>query len=90
MLPSLGIDTWEDETLPNLAAEILRISPKPLIFIDGKGGSGKTSFAAKLANVLGANIVATDDVAWYADPIHWDEELLAGIINPWLGGENVA
>ena len=90
MLPSLGIDTWKEETLSALAAKILIITPKPLILIDGKGGSGKTSFFAKLADVLNADIISTDDVSWCLDPIHWDDEMLSGIIQPWINGENVA
>jgi uridine kinase len=90
MLPSLGIDSWKEEAVSVLAAKILNITPKPLVLIDGKGGSGKTSFAAKLAGALDASIVSTDDVAWWADPIHWDDELLSGIIKPWLNGEDVA
>lgn len=90
MLLSLGINTWEEEALPVLATEILKIAPNPLVLIDGKGGSGKTSFAVKLADALNADVVATDDVAWWADPIHWDGELVNGIIQPWRNGENVA
>jgi uridine kinase len=90
MFPSLGIDTWKEETLSVLAAKILNISPKPFILIDGKGGSGKTSFALKLANIFSANIVATDDICWWADPIHWDDEMLNGIVKPWFNGKKIA
>ena len=85
----LGIDTWKRETVSNLVTKILKISPKPLILIDGKAGSGKTSFAVKIADALGANIVASDDVAWWLDPIHWDDEMIEGIIKPWLDGKNI-
>jgi len=88
MIPPLKINTWKKEPLSALTEKILNISPKPLILIDGKGGSGKTSFAVKLAESLNANLVASDDVAWWADPIHWDGELNHGIIQPWLRGEN--
>ena len=90
MLPPLGIDTWKEAALANLVVEILSITPKPLILIDGKGGSGKTSLAAKLLDILKANLVSTDDVCWCADPIHWDGEMLDGIVHPWLDGKNVA
>ncbi|MDR0495642.1 MAG: hypothetical protein LBG95_08470 [Treponema sp.] len=63
---------------------ISNIAPKPLILIDGIGGSGKTSLAVKIAEVVNANLVHSDDVCWNADPIHWDGEMLDGIINPWL------
>jgi len=90
MLTPLGIDTWKEETLSALAEKILNISEKPLVLIDGKGGSGKTSFAIKLADMLNADKVSTDDVAWWLDPIQWDGELLDGIIQPWQNGNNVS
>ena len=89
MLPSLGINSWNKKTISDLTSEILSISPKPLVLIDGKGGSGKTSFAVKLTDALRGSIISTDDVAWWADPIYWDGELIAGIIQPWLDGKNV-
>jgi len=90
MLSPLGIDTWKEESLSALVEQILRVAPKPLVLVDGKGGSGKTSFAVKLADALNANIVATDDICWHADPIHWDSEMLNGIIYPWLNGASVS
>jgi uridine kinase len=90
MLPSLGIETWKTETLTNLISGILCISPKPLVIIDGKGGSGKTSLAAKLRESLDADLVCTDDLCWNADPIYWDCEMLENIIYPWLDGKNIA
>lgn len=90
MLMSLEIDTWEEKSLSDLAIKILGIIPKPLILIDGTGGSGKTTLAARLADLLKANMVSTDDVCWNADPIHWDNEMLNNIVNPWIDGKNVA
>lgn len=90
MIPSLEINSWSEELLSNLAAKILNIVPRPLVLVDGVAGSGKTTLAEKLVDVLNANLVHSDDVSWCADPIHWDGEMLAGIINPWLNGKNVA
>ncbi len=90
MLPSLKINTWSEESLSNLAINISNIMPNPLILIDGVAGSGKTTLASKLADILNANLVHSDDVSWCADPIHWDDEMIAGIVNPWRGGNNVA
>ena len=90
MPQSLGIDTWKEESLSNLTERILGFASKPLILIDGKSGSGKTSIAVKIAEILQANIVATDDICWCADPVHWDAEMLDGIIKPWLDGKNIA
>jgi len=90
MLPTLKIDTWEEQPISDLAAEILSLAAKPLILIDGDGGSGKSTVAKHLADILSANLVRTDDVCWQADPWRWDGEMLDGIIRPWLDGENVA
>lgn len=90
MLPSLNISTWSEVSLSDLAAKISKNVPKPLILIDGAAGSGKTTLAAKLVDTLHANLVHSDDVSWCADPIHWEDEMLNGIINPWLNGADVA
>lgn len=90
MLPSLEINTWSKESMSNFIANITNHETRPLILIDGAAGSGKTTLAAKLADMLNANLVHTDDVSWCADPIHWDGEMLSGIIVPWLSGKNVS
>lgn len=90
MLPSLEINSWSEESLSNLAVKISNIAPRPLILIDGAAGSGKTTIAAKLVDILNANLVHTDDVSWCADPVHWDDEILAGIVNPWFKGNDVS
>lgn len=90
MLPSLEIKSWSEVTLSDLAGKITEIESRPLILIDGAAGSGKTTLAAKLVEKLHANLVHTDDVSWYADPIHWDGEMLTGIITPWSEGKAVA
>lgn len=90
MLPSLGVKSWSEESVTNLKTKILDRSSKALILIDGAAGSGKTTLALKLVDLLEANLVHTDDVSWCADPLHWDSEMLAGIVTPWLNGENAA
>ena len=89
-LPSLKIKSWTEESLSNISEKIVTNGPKPLILIDGAAGSGKTTLAVKIANILNANLVHTDDVSWCADPVHWDGEMLDGIINPWLNGIDAA
>jgi uridine kinase len=89
MLPLLGIDTWRDESISNLAVKILKIMSKPLLLIDGDGGSGKTTLAKRLVEILKANLVSTDDVCWCANPIYWDDEMITGIVLPWLDGKNI-
>ncbi len=64
--------------------------PRKLIFIDGRSGNGKSFLADKIAFLLEAPVVHTDDIAWGKHPINWDEELLEKIINPWLAGSVIS
>lgn len=89
LLPSLKIDSWTETSLSDLAETISEQAPGPLILIDGAAGSGKTTLAKALAELLHANLVHSDDVSWCADPVRWDEEMLTGIVNPWLDGRKV-
>ena len=89
-LPSLEIDSWTYESLSSIVKKILNINQKPLVLIDGVAGSGKTTLAVIITDIINANLVHTDDVCWNTDPIHYDGEMLDGIINPWLNGNNVS
>src|SRR4051794_41016726 len=54
-----------------------------LVGIDGCGGAGKTTFAARLAQAAGdAPVVHTDDFASWEEPTQWGPRLLAGVIDP--------
>jgi len=90
VLPSLEIDSWTYESLLSIVKKILNINQKPLVLIDGVAGSGKTTLAVIIADIINANLVHIDDVCWNADPIHYDDEMLDGIINPWFNGNNVS
>jgi uridine kinase len=58
-----------------------------IVAIDGAGGSGKSSLARTLADVLGARIVQTDDFASWEDPVDWWPELLDKVLVPLASGE---
>ncbi|HEY4269090.1 MAG TPA: ATP-binding protein [Galbitalea sp.] len=49
---------------PDLAAvtTLAARSPRPVVLIDGRSGSGKTELATALAPVIGAQLVRLDDV----------------------------
>lgn len=59
---------------------------RALVLVDGRSGSGKSTFAAR----LGHPVVHTDDVAWHHDFLDWADLLLDGIVAPWRRGEAVS
>lgn len=59
---------------------------RALVLVDGRSGSGKSTFAARLAAAVGAHVVHTDDVAWHLHPIDWTRELVTGVLTPWRRG----
>jgi uridine kinase len=76
------------ETLTAIAETIRSASAPPpmttkLVAIDGPGGAGKSSLAARLADELGgAQIVPTDEFASWEDPIDWWPRLIEQILEP--------
>ena len=75
-------------TNPSLT-DILRLvstasSPQAtkIIGIDGCGGAGKTTFAARLAKRLDAQIIHTDDFASWDNTLNWHDRLLKQVITP--------
>jgi len=84
--------SWELVDNAELAVRVRALLPagKPaLILVDGRSGSGKSTFAERLARLLDAALVHSDDIAWHHDPIHWDDLLVNGVIMPWRRGEAV-
>ena len=58
-----------------------------LVAIDGPGGSGKTTFAAKLSAAAGgATVVHTDDFASASNPVNWWPRLLEQVVIPLAEG----
>jgi uridine kinase len=79
----------EVRTFQDLGCQIERLpGPRPLLVaIDGPGGSGKSTFAEKLATALGgAPIVPTDDFASADTPLGWWPRLLSQVIEPLIKG----
>ena len=57
--------------------------PVRLVAIDGPGGAGKSTLAAKLSSAAeGAPVVHTDDFASAANPINWWPRMLEQVIAP--------
>jgi uridine kinase len=54
-----------------------------VIAVDGPGGAGKSTFAARLADELGgAQMLHTDDFASWEDPINWWPRLVKEVLEP--------
>ncbi len=72
-----------------IVEKIMELSgPVRLVAIDGRGGAGKTTFAAALSAVAGnAPVVHTDDFASDDNPISWWPLMLREAIEPLSRGE---
>lgn len=66
-------------------------SGRPVILaVDGRSGSGKSTFADALSRAIaGAVVVHTDDVAWWESYFGWDHLMAAGILRPVRAGSSV-
>ena len=65
---------WEPVDDVELAVRVRALLPAQnhtLILVDGRSGSGKSTFAERLARPLDAAVVHSDDIAWHHDPIRW-------------------
>ncbi len=63
--------------------------PVRLVAVDGHAGSGKSTFAARLAAALGgAPVVHLDDVACHEELFGWTGRLRAAVLEPLAHGED--
>ncbi len=61
--------------------------PVRLVGVDGHAGSGKSTFAGRLAAALdGAPVLHLDDVASHEELFAWDRRLLAEVVEPLARG----
>src|SRR3954451_10987345 len=86
---------WQP-TSPSELHDLISATPAPptgprIVAIDGRGGSGKTGLAQEIAAIAGrrgtaAEVVHTDDVAWYQSFFGWDELLAEHVLAPVRAG----
>ncbi|MGW7246766.1 uridine kinase family protein [Streptomyces decoyicus] len=81
-----------DRDLAPLAARLRALPPScgpvRLIAVDGHAGSGKSTFAGRLADALGgAPVVHTDDLATHEELFAWSERFAAQVLGPLSRGE---
>ncbi|MCX5270159.1 uridine kinase family protein [Streptomyces virginiae] len=78
------------QSLESLARELAALPPSlgpvRLIGIDGHAGSGKSTFAGRLAEVLRAPVLHLDDVATHEELFGWQERLRAQVLEPLAAG----
>jgi hypothetical protein len=76
----------EERSFEDVAHEILSRPPRRggtrVVAVDGGSASGKSTFAARLAEALGVRVVHTDDVAWWESFFDWWPLLLDGVLEP--------
>ena len=80
------ITEWTDSTYPEVLTMLSAHPRQPgivLIGVDGRSGSGKSTFAAQLARTrAGVAVVHTDDIAWHHSFFDWHELLVDGVLSP--------
>ncbi|MFJ9851107.1 uridine kinase [Streptomyces sp. NPDC101150] len=82
-----------EEDLAALAARLRALPPScgpvRLIAVDGHAGSGKSTFAGRLADALGgAPVVHTDDLATHDELFTWHERFREQVVEPLSRGES--
>ncbi|MGP8303192.1 uridine kinase family protein [Streptomyces inhibens] len=81
-----------DGELASLADRLRALPPScgpvRLIAVDGHAGSGKSTFAGRLAAALGeVPVVHTDDLATHEELFAWSERFCAQVLEPLSRGE---
>jgi hypothetical protein len=76
-----------------LASQLHRLPPScgpvRLVGVDGHAGSGKTTFAGRLAEALGgAPVLHLDDIATHEELFAWTGRLLQEVVEPLSRGES--
>jgi uridine kinase len=56
--------------------------PVKVVAVDGHGGAGKSTLALELSELLGAEIIHTDDFASPENPVHWWPRLIEEALEP--------
>ncbi|GGX33406.1 hypothetical protein GCM10010297_63570 [Streptomyces malachitofuscus] len=81
-----------EPAIHDLASRISRLAPScgpvRLVGVDGHAGSGKSTFAGRLAEALdGAPVLRLDDIAAHKELFDWTGRLLSEVIEPLGRGE---
>ena len=83
------MSNFEIMTFAALNEHVRKLEPPTIIGIDGRSGSGKTTFASQLGSALKATVVHTDDVSWHHSFFDWWDLLIENILSPFKAGKDV-
>lgn len=83
---------WVATKLADLVAGLPPAAGRPtLVGVDGRSASGKSTLADRLvAEVVGAVVVHTDDLAWWEPMFEWGHLLLDDVLGPLRAGHDVS
>jgi hypothetical protein len=87
---------WRVAPLSELISLLLkaggRLVGRPrLVAVDGRSGSGKTILAERLRTAVpDAEVVHTDDIAWWHSRFDWSDLMINGVLGPLHRGFSVA
>ena len=79
---------WRSQPFDQWLRALVACHPR-WIAIDGRGGAGKSTLAARMSDVTCAPVVHVDDVSWNFSRFGWAEELKENIVAPVNAGEAV-
>lgn len=78
-----------DQVAARLVALVGGVRPA-LVAINGHSSSGKSTLAARLAEILpDCAVVHTDDIAWHHSVLGWGDLLVSGVLEPVRAGRAV-
>jgi hypothetical protein len=78
----------DDDGLRAILTRLL-LDTRGVLLVDGRSGSGESTFAERARLLFGGAVVHSDDLAWHHDAVAWDELAIDHVIGPWRRGEDV-
>jgi hypothetical protein len=79
------------ESLSWHGPDSLSLGRPVVLAVDGRGNNGKTTLAARIAEVVpGSAVIHTDDIAWRHSRFGWADLLIEGVLAPVHQGAGIA
>jgi len=86
---------WRAAPLSELGAVLLgaggpHVGRPRIVAVDGRSGSGKTTLAERVRTAVpGAEVVHTDDIAWWHSRFGWHDLMIDGVLETLHRGQSV-